>query len=321
MITIIGGTFAFLHPGHKELLRVAAGTGNRVVVGLTTDSYLEANKRYGKVPYEVREKKVSAFLESLGADFEVVPLTSREGNSATGEDYECIVVSRETESRASRINREREKNGLRPMRVIVVPYVLAEDLFPMSSTRIIEGEIDEDGKRIRPVRISIATSNHLKVEGVKTVFSTLMSNIAVEQDSRFNSENNQPFGDQVIELANERALFSLKDYDYSVGIEAGVFQNRFNNTYYDVHCAVVIDRNGTLTTGFSSGFQIPESIVRELKRGMDISSAFEKLKETPFIGSREGLVGYLSDNRVIRSDLIEEAVRNALIPRMKPETL
>ncbi|HKJ97104.1 MAG TPA: DUF84 family protein, partial [Thermoplasmataceae archaeon] len=220
--------------------------------------------------------------------------------------------------RAEKINGARKRNGLEPMRILVVPYVIAEDLFPISSTRIIEGEIDEDGRRIKPVRIAVATGNSLKVEAVKTVFSSFMSNISVEQNSEFNTEENQPMGDQVIELAYERAIFSLKDYDYSVGIEAGLFRNRFNDTYYDVHCAVVIDRNGELTTGFSSGFQVPESLVREVKRGLDLSSAFEKHQGTAGIGAREGLVGFLSDERVLRSDLIAESIRNALIPRMKP---
>ncbi len=320
MITILGGTFAFLHPGHKELLKAAARTGNRVVVGLTTDEYLVANKRYGKVPFEKRRERLARYLKTLTPDFDIVPLTSREGNSETGSEYECIVVSRETVSRAEKINEARRRNGLAPMKIIVVPYVLAEDLFPISSTRIIEGEIDEDGKRMNPVRINVATGNGVKADAVKSVFSSLMSNISVKMDGGFEPDSFQPFGEQIIELANERALFGLKDFDYSVGVEAGIFRNRFNDTYYDVHCAVLIDRDGKLTTGFSSAFQVPEKLVREVKRNLDLSQAFEKLEGQKNIGSGQGLVGFMSREKVLRKDLVEEAVRNALIPRMSPSS-
>lgn len=316
MITILGGTFAFLHPGHKALLKAAAETGNRVVIGLTTDEYLLANKRYGKVPFEDRKKRLAKYLETLTDDFDIVPLTSREGNSETGKEYECIVVSSETVFRAEKINEARRKNGLPPMRVIIVPYVLAEDFFPISSTRIIEGEIDEDGKRIRPVRINVTTANDLKVEAVRSVFSSMMSNISVHKETGFAPVTSQPIGDDIVEHANDRSLFGLKDYDYSVGIEAGLFRNRLNDTYYDVHCAVVIDREGNLTTGFSSAFQVPDSLVREVKRNMELSSAFEKLHGIKDVGSGKGVVGYMSKGLVNRSDLVAESVRNALIPRI-----
>lgn len=316
MITILGGTFAFLHPGHKALLKAAADTGNTVMVGLTTDAYLESNKRYGKVPFEERKRKVSEYLESLNADFRIVPLGTRAGSSETGADYTCIVVSSETYPRALRINRTRISNGLEPMRIIRVPYVLASDLFPISSTRIIEGEIDENGARLKPVRITVATGNNLKVKGVETVMGAIMGNITVDQDTEFEGETNQPMGEQTIELANERALFSLRDYDYSVGVESGLFRNRLNDTYFDIHCAVIVDRNGDITTGFSSGFQIPASLVEGVKRGLDLTEAVEKVYGKASIGSGVGLVGLLSDGRVNRADLIAEAVRNALIPRM-----
>lgn len=316
MITILGGTFAFLHPGHKALLKAAAETGNKVVVGLTTDEYLISNKRYGKIPYEEREKRVADYLESLDAIFEIVPLDSREGNSQTGREYDCIVVSRETEGRARRINMARAKNGLKPMRIITVPFVLGEDLFPISSTRILGGEIDENGKRLVPVRIAVATHNPLKLKSVEKIFKSIMSNVVVEQNADYRTEVDQPLVDQTLELANERALFALSDYDYSLGIESGLFRNHLTDTYFDFHCAVMVDKMGTVTTGFSSGFQIPKSVMAEVKRGLNLTSATEKLFGVKEAGYKEGLVGILSGGKVNRVDLIEESIRNALIPRM-----
>lgn len=316
MITILGGTFAVLHPGHRALLKAAVDTGNKVIVGLTTDAYLESNKRYGKVPFEERKKNVAKYLKSLDAIFDIVPLDSREGNSQTGKEYDCIVVSKETRGRALRINQARIRNGLEPMKIITVPFVLAEDLFPISSTRILGGEIDENGKRLTPVRISVATHNPLKVKSVERIFGSIMSNISIYQEVDYRTEVDQPMVDQTLELANERALFALKDFDYALGIESGLFRNGLTDTYFDFHCAVLIDKSGIVTTGFSSGFQIPHVIMREVKRGLKLTLAAEKVYGVKEIGYKEGLVGELSGGKVKRETLIDESIRNALIPRM-----
>lgn len=319
MITILGGTFAFLHPGHKELLSAAVRTGNRVVVGLTTDAYLLENKKYGNVPYAERKKKVAEYLKSLGASFDIVELSSKEGNSESGEDYGCIVVSEETHHKALRINETRLENGLKPMEIVVVPYVLAEDLFPVSSTRIIKGEIDENGKRRIPVRISVATGNSLKADAVNEVFGSMMDKISLDMKANYATDIDQPFGDDTVDLAKERALSVLENYDYSVGIEAGIFRVGLTDTYLDVHCAAIADRKGSLTIGFSSAFQIPSTLVREVKRGLSLDDAVKKLFDLTSVGSKSGLVGIMSGKRVTRKMLIVEAVRNALIPRMNSE--
>lgn len=319
MLTILGGTFAFLHPGHKQLLNAAVKTGNKVVVGLTSDQYLVENKRYGKVTYEKRKAKVSEYLASLNADFDVVQLDTREGSSETGKDYGCIVVSQETYPKALRINNARKKNGLPEMEIIVVPYVLAEDLFPVSSTRIIEGEVDEDGMRLKPVRISVATGNAMKKRATEEVFSSLMKYITVEIRNKPDGMPDQPFGGVAVEGAMKRAQSSLEDFDYSVGIEAGIFWNKVSDTYVDLHCAAVIDRNGEVTTGLSSGFEIPGAVVRELKRGRTIEEAVESILGKEENISGYGLAGLMSRGMVKRGSLMSEAVRNALVPRMNPK--
>ncbi|MEM1550680.1 MAG: hypothetical protein QXR13_01955, partial [Candidatus Bathyarchaeia archaeon] len=54
--------------------------------------------------------------------------------------------SRETEARAEEINVLRRKRGLRPVEIIVIDMVLAEDQIPISTTRIKRGEINHEGR-------------------------------------------------------------------------------------------------------------------------------------------------------------------------------
>ena len=319
MITVVGGTFAHLHPGHKKLLRAAVDTGNSVVIGLTTDAYLSENKTYYGRSYSLRKRNLTRFMNTMTGDFEILPLGSKDGNTIIRPDYEAIVVSPETVPRAEHINRERIRAGLNPLKIIKIPYVLAEDLFPISSTRIINGEIDTRGRRVTTIRVSISTRNSLKETAVKSYFSTIMKNFEISRYEKYRLETEQPFGDDTIRMATDRAMAGLTDEDYSIGIESGIFYNRVNNSYMDVHYCTLIDRYGRITTGKSSGFEIPENIMGLVKQDKTISTAAEKAYGVSNVGEKDGIVGVISDGKLKRIDLIREAVRNAFIPRFNPE--
>jgi len=47
---------------------------------------------------------------------------------------------------AQKINRLREKSGLKPMKISVIEYQMAQDQIRISSTRIVDGKIDRHGK-------------------------------------------------------------------------------------------------------------------------------------------------------------------------------
>ncbi|HIP62584.1 MAG TPA: phosphopantetheine adenylyltransferase, partial [Archaeoglobus profundus] len=64
-------------------------------------------------------------------------------------DFDYIVVSPETYPVALMINKKREELGKRPIKIVKVDFVLAEDGKPISSTRIKNGEIDRYGRLIK----------------------------------------------------------------------------------------------------------------------------------------------------------------------------
>ncbi|WP_456481436.1 phosphopantetheine adenylyltransferase [Methanopyrus sp.] len=140
----VGGTFDRLHPGHRRLLSVALELGDRVVIGVTTDSFVREEGKRGVQPFEERVRAVRRFVEEKGASdrVEIVPLEDRYGTTLEDEELDAIVVSPETEPVALKINELRRKHGLPPLSIVVVPFVLDGDGRRISSSRL-RGEADE----------------------------------------------------------------------------------------------------------------------------------------------------------------------------------
>jgi cytidyltransferase-like protein len=150
----VGGTFDKLHRGHKALLSRAFESGDRVVIGLTSDEFVsKLGKPHKTAPYNERLKELWAFLEKLGLAnrAEIVPLSDAYGLTICGDGLDALVVSQETEKTADVINRKRVQAGLPPLKILVVDLVWAENKRPISTTLIRGGEIDRNGHLTKKV--------------------------------------------------------------------------------------------------------------------------------------------------------------------------
>lgn len=148
----VGGTFDPVHRGHESLFRRAfslAGPRGEVHVGLTSDRLAERKARPVR-PYGARRRDLEALLRERfpGRRFRVRKLVHPWG-AAAREFYDALVVSPETAPAAGELNRGRRRRGLKPLRIVVVPHVLAEDGLVLSSTRIVRGEVDGRGRLLR----------------------------------------------------------------------------------------------------------------------------------------------------------------------------
>lgn len=156
-IVAVGGTFDELHKGHRALLATAFKYGENVWIGLCTDEFAKKlRKNHEIAPYENRAEEIIKFLKELGVSerAKIIPLSDPYGPAVTNAEIEAIAVSRETEPRAREINAIRVKNGLKPLEIIVVDMVPAEDNIPISTTRIRRGEIDREGKLLRKIKLN-----------------------------------------------------------------------------------------------------------------------------------------------------------------------
>jgi pantetheine-phosphate adenylyltransferase len=143
----IGGTFSPLHDGHKALLSRAhqLSSNSELIIGLTSNEMARKRLRYVE-DWEIRAQHLAMFmLEEFGAIPTIVCLKDPFGPTIE-EDFDYLVVSPETEPTGKLINAKRTELGKKPIEVVRVEYVLAYDGQPISSTRIMEHEIDIHGQ-------------------------------------------------------------------------------------------------------------------------------------------------------------------------------
>ena len=176
----LGGTFDRFHVGHEVLLDRAFQAGRSVAIGLTSRRFLAAHpKPRGRAiaPEAARRRTLSRWLRHRypSRRWAVVPLDDPFGG-AVGEGVDALVVSVDTVAGGRAVNRERVRRGLRPVPMLVVPLVLADDLEPVSSRRVRSGEIDRQGHRRTPISVGLSVAEgaarRASLRAIRTAFPT-----------------------------------------------------------------------------------------------------------------------------------------------------
>jgi len=145
---VVGGTFDILHDGHKALLRKAFALGE-VTIGLTSNIWAENIKKRKVKNFKPRKKELEDFA---GREFKVKPKIVKiedKFGPTLKEDFDYIVVSPITYPTAALINRKRQKRNKKPIKIVKIEFVLAEDGKPISTTKILKREIDRQGKLLK----------------------------------------------------------------------------------------------------------------------------------------------------------------------------
>ncbi|MFP4546009.1 MAG: inosine/xanthosine triphosphatase [Methanomassiliicoccales archaeon] len=316
MKVAVGGTFNVLHRGHRALLDKAFEKGDEVAVGITSDSYVQERKGH-HVPLEKRRRELEEYLGCKGKPWRVEVIEDPVGSAHLDPQLGALVVSPGSEDTGKRINRLRRERSLEPLEIFRVEYVLAEDFLPISSTRILEGEIDREGMLDRPLTVMVGSTNPVKVGAVERVMSLLFRSVEVIPIEVDSGVGGQPWGEETVKGARNRAIVALGQGDLGVGVEAGVF--RREDGVYDVQYCAVADRRGWVTVGHGPGFRYPPEVVARLESGETVGEAFQGLFQKGDIGRREGAIGFLTRGALDRQSLTEGAVMAAMVPRVRTE--
>lgn len=163
------------------------------------------------------------------------------------------------------------------------------------------------------MRIVVGSKNPTKIEGARLAFEQFFGKVEVE--SLEVKTKDQPFDEETIEGAIRRAELSYKkDFDFSVGIEAGLFRvPKTMSGYMDFQVAAIYDGEH-FTLGFGPGFEYPIEVVESAKAGVEVGKTMEKISGIEGIGKKFGAIYFLSKGVISRIELSKIAVTMALIP-------
>ncbi len=152
-VVATGGTFDVIHIGHLALLSKAFQVGKKVIIGVSSDAFVRVNKGNKKLihSYEQRVSNLKAKIEDTfgNVSYEISKLDDVYGPTVLYGYVDAIVSSTETAVNGHLINEIRSKKGLKSLNIISVNMIQAEDGYPVSSTRIRNGEIDSSGKLLK----------------------------------------------------------------------------------------------------------------------------------------------------------------------------
>lgn len=146
-LVAMGGTFDFIHKGHIKLLSEAFLISDKVIIGLTSD---EMALKKGKKLQNNFKKRFENLTKIIGKNFpensfEISKLDNDFGPAVLEKEVQALVVSDETSNQGEVLNHLREEKKMPKVKVIVVPMVLAKDGNRISTTRIRNKEIDNEG--------------------------------------------------------------------------------------------------------------------------------------------------------------------------------
>lgn len=173
------------------------------------------------------------------------------------------------------------------------------------------------------MKVIVGSKNPVKFNVTKDVFESVFSSEEIEflPCSAASGVPDQPYGIEETKTgALNRALDCQKqfpDADYFVGLEGGI--EIIDDEYWVTAWMCVLDKNGKQGFGRTSSFMLPEKITQLLKDGMELGHATDVVFDDDNSKHKGGVIAFLTDEGVTRTDFYMDALRFALIPFVKSE--
>lgn len=176
------------------------------------------------------------------------------------------------------------------------------------------------------MEVAVTSKNPVKLEAVKQAFQEYFVDGAIEfvTVSVDSGVSEQPMSaEETAKGACSRVSnASVDGADFIVGIEGGLnfvtihgHEHAFEQTW-----ACVLDRKtGVSELGAGPAYPVPPNVIRQIHSGKNISEAMAEEYGTADLGENDGYNGWLSGNKIDRTEASRIAVFLALSGLMKEE--
>ncbi len=164
--------------------------------------------------------------------------------------------------------------------------------------------------------VSVGTKNPSKLEGIRRAFTKYYPEVGLRPVDSTSVAQAQPRGlEQMVSGATARAKFALSKEkgDFGIGVEAGIFA--IGAVYFDNQVAAIVDPSGKVSLGHSAGYSLPREAMEKLfSDGKELERWAESVSGISEVGDKGGLIHFLTNGKMTRTDLTEQCVVTALIP-------
>ena len=169
------------------------------------------------------------------------------------------------------------------------------------------------------MKIVVGSTNKNKIDGVAKACARFFSNAKVVGTPAESGVHEQPLGFEVIiNGAKKRAINAYtKDCQLSIGIEAGFVDT--NKKQMNITIAAAYDGKN-VHLGCGPMFEVPDHITeRVVKKRESFGDIINEISNNKRNSIEEGVIGFLTDKKVLRHEINEWAVCMALVPWIKKE--
>lgn len=165
--------------------------------------------------------------------------------------------------------------------------------------------------------ILVASANPAKIRAVEQCFQTNfpVQPIQVTGISVPSGVAAQPMNSAETYAGAKNRLVALKQQakaDFYVAIEAGLDGDM-------TFAWMLIEHNGRQGKARSASLMLPEAALTALAQGQELGEVMDALFGTQNIKQAGGAIGLLTQNRLSRSGVYQQALTLALIPFLNPE--
>lgn len=168
--------------------------------------------------------------------------------------------------------------------------------------------------------VRVGSLNPVKVKAVDNVLFKLLGGervVIVEGVEVDPGVPGEPWEDDVLKGAENRAWAALGQAELGFGIEAGLF--KVHGRTIDIQYCAVVDQEGNLTWGHGPGFRYPPKVYEGVSNGRTVGEVMSEITGVEDIGKKGGSIHYLTKGVLDRTGLTEHAVLMAMVPRIRNE--